>query len=498
MNNPSYLPNDPEQLKTAFLALRSENAELRLLVEYLQKKSFRRTSEAYVGMQPLFVADKVESSIPETEPAKSPRPKSEGDKKPVRKALPADMPRHAIQHVLSDGQLKCTCGGEMHQISSEVLEQLDIIPASVKVLRHERAKYACRSCESVIKTAPMPIQPIPKSLASPATLAHIAVAKYADHLPLYRQEELWERLGVSLDRGTMATWMIRCGELVRPIINLMRDDMVKDGVVHCDESTIRVLDKKPKDKKSSPVGQMWVLSRSGPGPQSHIFTYDPSRSGKVAAELLDGFKGVVVTDGFGGYRRLSKSGMTRAGCWAHVRRKFFEATEKEKDSALGGVAHKMLRQIQRLYRVERLITDADAERRLLVRQRISRRIVRRIESLLDEWIGRVPARGATGSGLGYLRSEWEALQVFLRDERVPIDNNRVENAIRPLALGRKNWLFAATSSGADASANIYSLIQTAVANGIEPQAYLAHVFSALPNAVTADDVAKLLPYPDQH
>jgi transposase len=243
---------------------------------------------------------------------------------------------------------------------------------------------------------------------------------------------------------------------------------------------------------------MWVLSRAGPGPRSHIFTYDPSRSGKVAANLLDGFKGVVVTDGFSGYHRLSSLGMTRAGCWTHARRKFFEATEKETDASRTGVAHMMLRQFNRLAAVERVIVESDSERRAVVRARISKKIVKRIESILDQWIGVVPPRTATGIALGYLRSEWEGLQVFLRDERVPIDNNRVENAIRPLALGRKNWLFAATTKGADASANLYSLIQTARANNIEPQAYLARVFAELPNAVTVDDVAKLLPYPTQH
>lgn len=478
----------------------SENAELRILVDYLQKQRFRKSSEAYTGMQSLFADGKVvESELPEAEPISPNKPRASNGGRPVRNILPSDMPREVIRHELPVDQRQCACcGGELHEIGVEASEQLDIVPATVAVLRHERVKYGCRGCETGVTTAPMPKQPIPKSLASPATLAHIAVAKYADHLPLYRQEELWDRLGVTLDRGTMASWMIRCGELVRPLINLMRDDMVKDGVVHIDESPIRVLDKKRHGKKSESDGYMWVLSRAGPGPHAHIFTYDPTRSGKVAADLLADFKGVAVTDGYSGYKSLGKQGITRSGCWAHVRRKFFEATEREEDQSRSSVAHQMLRQIQRLYRVERAIAALDAEQRLAIRRRISRRIMRRIEAVLNQWIGVVPSRTATGKALNYLHKEWEALQVFLREAPVPIDNNRVENAIRPMALGKKNWLFAATTAGADASGNIYSLIQTAIVNDLEPQAYLARVFAELPNAVTASDVAKLLPYPDKH
>ena len=315
----------------------------------------------------------------------------------------------------------------MHEIGEDVTEQLDIIPATVKVLRHARVKYGRRGCESWVTAASMPKQPIPKSFASPATLAHVAVANYADHLPLCRQEELWERLGVTLNRGTLASCMIRCGELVRPLINLMRDDMITDGVVHCDESTIQVLDKIERGKQSTSTGYMWVLSCAGPGPRSHIFTYDPARLGKVVANLMDGFQGVVVTDGLSGYHRLSSLGMTSAGCWTYARRKCFEATEKESDASRTGVAHKMLRQCNRLAAVEKIIAASDSKRRAEIRTRISKRIAKRVESILDRWIGVVPPRTETGIALNYLRSEWEGLQVFLRDERVPLDKNCVEN-----------------------------------------------------------------------
>jgi transposase len=215
----------------------------------------------------------------------------------------------------------------LHEIGVEVTEQIDIIPQKVQVLSHQRVKYGCRSCESKVVIADMPAQPIPKSMASASTLAHVAVAKYADHLPLYRQESMWSRLGIDLDRGTLAQWMVRVGKLVQPIINLMIEDIKDDGVVSIDETTVQVL--REKDKKATSPGYMWVMTRAGPGPSITVFEYDKSRSGRVAERLLDDFKGTIVTDGFDGYKRLAFTGITRAACWAHVRRKFFEAAEIE-------------------------------------------------------------------------------------------------------------------------------------------------------------------------
>jgi transposase len=484
-----------ETLRSELADREARIKELELLVDYLRKKPFRPSSEALHCMIPLF--DEAETSASETPKPSGPRIKvgshdrsSSGGRKP----LSEDLPREVVRHELAADERACTCcGGTLHEVGVEVTEQLDIIPQKMQVLRHERVKYGCRSCETGIKSAAMPSQPIPKSMASPSTLAHIAVSKYADHLPLYRQEAMWARLGVELDRGTLATWMVRAGSLVQPLVNLLLEDIKEDGVVCMDETTVQVLQE--KNKKPTSSGYMWVMSRAGPGPRAVIFEYDPSRSGRVADRLLDDFRGTVVTDGFKGYKHLAARGITRAGCWAHVRRKFVEAAEIEGKEATETVAKQAILLIGKLYEIERSGRDLDAAARQKLRQGDSRRITAEIESLLNANIARLPPKSPTGRALFYLRDEWQALQIYLHDGRVPIDNNRVENAIRPFALGRKNWMFSATPSGARASASLYTLIETAKANGLDPHAYMGTVFAKLPGAVTAKEVEALLPYP---
>lgn len=493
----AMITDDVEVLRAALAERNARIAELELLVKYLQKRPFRTSSESYEGMIPLF-NEAEEHLAQEDEKNRFRKAGVRGHirKIPVRKPLPPELDREIIRHELKEGECSCqACGSHLHEIGVEATEQLDIIPAKLRVLRHERVKYACRACEGGVITASMPKQAIPRSMATPGTLAYIAVSKYADHLPLYRQEAIWKRVGVDFDRTTMASWMIRLGSLVEPLLNLMREDILEHQVVHCDETPLQVLDREKKDtKKTIPKGYMWVLTRAGPGPASIVYEYDASRSGKVAARLFSGFTGTIVTDGFDGYKALSLKGITRAGCWAHARRKFREAMDIEAASVRTTVAHRMMALIRRFYFVEKFLTEVAEEDRRARRQETSSRIMARIEKLLDKSIGIVPPKSATGKALHYLAHEWDALQVFLKNGAVPIDNNRCENAIRPFTLGRKNWLFSATTAGAKASANLYSLIQTALANKLDPAAYLERVFTELPNAVTADDVARLLPY----
>jgi transposase len=490
---PVDIIKERDELKAAVVEYQARIKELEHLVDHLQKKPYRPSSESYDGMASLF--DEAESATKAEESA--PRKSKVGQHErrvPARRPLPEDLPREVIRHELPEGEQVCQCcGGALHEIGVEASEQLDIIPQKIQVLRHERVKYGCRECESGVVTTKMPPQPIPKSMASPSTLAYVAVAKYADHLPLYRQEAMWGRYGIQMDRGTLAAWMVKCGVMVQSLVNLLAEDALRDGVVHCDETTVQVL--REKGKKATAPGYMWVLSRAGPGPAAHVFEYDPSRSGRVAGRLLSGFRGTVVTDGFSGYTRLAQLGMTRAGCWAHVRRKFIEAAEIDGKNGKGTVATRALELIGRLYDVERKVAEKPADERHAARKAVSIPIVAELEHLADVESARVPPKSPTGKALAYLRGEWQALQVFLRDGRVPIDNNRVENSIRPFALGRKNWLFSATPAGARASANLYSLIETAKANGLDPHRYLKRVFTELPKAATADAVAALLPYP---
>jgi len=494
------LASEVTKLKTKLADKDAQIAELERLVDYLRRKPFKSPSDMYEGLVPLF--NESEETAASAKPSeKKSKVQSHERARPVRRPLPLNLPREFVRHELSQEAQICECGCRLHEIGAEKSEQLHIIPAKMTVRVHERVKYGCRGCEGKVITAPMPKQPIPKSMATPSTLAHIVISKYADALPLYRQEAIWERAGIDLDRGTMASWIIKLGDLVKPVLNLMREDMLREGVVHCDETTVKVIDQnrlKQKTKKSVTPGYMWVLSRAGPGPAAHIFEYDPSRAGGVVERLLSGFRGTVVTDGYDGYNRLQKLGITRAGCFAHVRRKFVEAIDIEGRETGASVAHRMMTLIRRLYRVERYIADKADDFKLTTRRRVSSKIMGVIEKTLDLNINRVPPKTPTGKALRYLANEWGTLQVFLANPRVPIDNNRVENAIRPFTLGRKNWLFSATTPGAHASAALYSLIETAKANGLEPQGYLERLFTNLPNATTLDQIEKLLPYPASH
>jgi transposase len=486
-------------LRAALKERDSRIKELEVLVDYLRRKPFKPSTEQLAAMVPLFDEAEKDGAAVAPGPVNSRRTKVTSHEReiPTRKALPVDLPREVVRHELPASERQCLCcGGALHEIGIDVTEQVDIIPQKIQVLRHERVKYGCRGCDTGVTTATMPPQPIPKSMASPRTLAHVAVAKYADHLPLYRQEAIWARLGVSLDRGTLASWMVRIGELLQPLVNLLLEDIKDAGVIGCDETTVQVL--REKGKKPTSPGYMWVLSRAGPGRKVTVFDYDPSRAGRVARRLLADFSGIVVTDGYDAYKRLPVPGLRRAGCWAHVRRKFVEAVDIEGKAYVDSVSQRAVRLIGELYDVERRAADLSVEGRLALRQHESIPTMAAVERLLDDEIGRVPPKSPTGRALSYMRNEWSALQIYLRDGRVPIDNNFVENAIRPFALGRKNWLFSASPAGARASANIYSLIETAKANGIDPYAHLVRALTEIPRATTADEIAALLPYPPLH
>jgi transposase len=425
-------------------------------------------------------------------------------KTPGRKPLPDHLPRTRVEHDIAESAKLCACGCRKTKIGEEVSEQLDIIPARIQVLQHVRFKYACRACEGTdddgptVMTAPMPPQPIPKSNASAGLLAYIATAKFCDGLPLYRLEKMFPRIGVVLLRATMAYWMIRCGDLIEPLIAKMHAAQMAHDIIQMDETTVQVL----KEKGRAPQSQsyMWVR-RGGPPDQPVIlFDYEPSRGGSVPARLLENFKGVLQTDGYEGYAAVSKrNDIFSVGCLAHARRKFDEALKAQKKKGRGGLAKQGFDFIQRLYRVEREARERnlDADGRKALRDEKARPIWNELRQWLDGALGQVPPKSLTGKALGYLDKQWPRLIRVLDDGRIEIDNNLCENAIRPFVLGRKAWLFADTPAGAEASARLYSLIETAKANGLEPYAYLARVFADLPAAIAAQDdeaIEKLLPW----
>ena len=420
-------------------------------------------------------------------------------KKGGRKPLPSVLPRTDIIHELPEADRMCPHDGNvLSVIGEEVSEQLDIIPATIRVLRHIRRKYAC-ACGQCVKVAPVPAQPIPKSLASPGLLAHIAVSKYQDALPLCRQEEILTRIGCDLPRATLASWMIKSGVLIQPLINLLRDKLLGYDILAMDETPVQVL--KEPGKSAQSQSYLWVQRGGPPETPIILFDYDPGRGQDVPLRLLQDFAGILQTDGYAGYSAAVRAyGLIHAGCLAHARRKFDETIKAQGKHKKKGLAEEGLTQIQKLYAVEKAARDMTAEDRHRYRDQHARPLWAALRTWLDTHRPQVPPQTALGKALAYLANEWDKLVVYLTDGRLPIDNNRTENAIRPFCIGKKNWLFSDSVAGVKASANLYSLIETAKAAGLEPYAYLRKIFTDLPRAQTIDDLEALLPTvirPDQ-
>lgn len=475
---------------------------LAILEEYVllfKSKHFTSSSEKAINQHELFneveltvvaedLSEKSEQQAIESLP-KSARP----GKKPGRKPLPADLPRIRIEHELSESEQHCPCGSELSIIGEATSEQLDIIPAKIQVLVHVRKKYACKQCEEGVKTAPLPKQPIPKSNAAPGLLAHIAVSKYQDALPLYRLEGILQRSGVEIPRNTLANWMMKSADLIQPLLKLMESTMLRYPVLHCDETTVQVLNEKNKSPTSK--SYMWVRVGGPPTQPVRVFHYADSRRGSVACELLEGYKGYLQTDDYAGYNAVTlNQGITQLGCWAHARRKFIEAQKASPKSKKTSKADMAVSLIAKLYAIEKNIKEQCAEDKHKTRQVQSVPQLQKIREWLDKTLHQTLPKGLLGKALSYLDKNWDKLTIYTEDGRLCIDNNPAENAIRPFVIGRKNWLFSASVKGASASAALYSLIETAKANKLEPYQYLKVIFAELPKVKGKKEMEALLPW----
>ena len=468
-------------------------------VRLQQQKRFGRSSEKSPDQQEMFneaeLVDAAEQLLSEQESGSTPAEKTAApvNKKPGRKPLPAGLPRIRIEHDVPDEEKCCPCGCQRTLIGEDTSEQLDIIPAKVQVIVNVRKKYACKACEGEIKTAALPPQPIPKSSASPGLLAHIAISKFQDALPLYRQEAILQRSGIELGRNTLASWMIKSGELIQPLINLLEDRLLSYPVMHCDETSVQVL--KEPGKEPTSQSYMWVRVGGPPTQPIRLFHYAGSRSGSVACDLMAGFKGYLQTDDYGGYNRVAAdNGITQLGCWAHARRKFIEAQKAGGTHKKAGKADMAISFIRKLYALEKHIAEQPPNEKYQARQEQAKPILEQLRAWLDKTLHSTLPKGLLGKALAYLDKNWDKLTVYLEDGRLNIDNNPAENAIRPFVVGRKNWLFSATVSGAKASANLYGLIETAKANNVELYSYLRYIFKELPRAQTVEQIEKLLPW----
>jgi transposase len=477
-----------------------QQKRITILEEYLRlerARLFGRSSEKHPGQGEIFNEAELEGNtgdtdadvveVTENEP---PKKKSGG-----RKALSKSLPREQLRISLTEAEKV----GAIDTFYTVVKEELDIQPAVVRVIEHLQEKAVfIEDGQRNIKSAALPKHPLPKCIASVGLLAYIIVAKYCDALPLYRLEKILARYGGEISRTSMASWMIRLSLQLQPLVNLMREHQLQYDYIHLDETRIQVL----KEPGFSATGDKWMwVSRGGPPDKtSIIFEYDPSRSKEVPLRLYETFKGYCQVDGYAGYNAICKpNDVTRVGCWDHARRKFTDAkkaasTKKHKKSDVVAKFDIALSKIGKLYAIERELKLLSAQEKHQQRQSRSIPALNDLKAWLDNNVGKVDKDSKTGKAIRYAINQWPTLTVYCEDGRLNIANIEVERAIRPFAQGRRAWLFADTPKGARASAVLYSLIESAKANNLDPYAYLLAVLKRLPYAETLEQVEKLLPW----
>ena len=425
-------------------------------------------------------------------------------KKRGRKPLPAHLPRIEVIHDLSDTEKMCACGHQMEHIGQDECEKLDYVPAKIQVERHIRYKYACKHCEGLeddgptVRIAPPPAQLIPKGIVTAALLAHVIVSKFADGLPLYRQQKIFARLGVELSRSTLSGWVVQACERCRLLVELLAQEIRSGPLINVDETTLQVL--KEPGRRNTSKSYMWLYRGGDPDKPVLVYQYAASRSGQVAEDFIGAYQGYVQSDAFAGYDRLEqKQGIRLLGCWAHARRKFVEVVKIKKKirshrKKPQSLADEALAFMGQLYQIERQAGDQEmtTDQIHALRQAESVPILEQFKAWLDQKAPLVPPKSLLGKAIGYSLDNWHRLIVYVEDGRLKPDNNAAENAIRPFVVGRKNWLFAGHPRGAEASAVFFSLIESAKAAGLEPSSYLKFVFEKLP-LVDQKDYTTLLP-----
>jgi transposase len=427
---------------------------------------------------------------------------SAADKK-KRRQLPPELPRHDIVHAPT-GVCKACGGTELRRVGESVTEVLEYIPGRFEVARHVRPAVSCRKCEAMMQ-APMPELPIPRGMAGASFLAHVATAKFCDHLPLYRQAEIYARGGVDVDRGQLAEWLGHVAWLLRPLGELIAGHVMAGCVIHADDTPVPVL---APGAGRTKTGRQWVYLRDerphgGTAPPAVLYRYTPDRKGEHCRAQLASFTGWLHADGYAGFGKLyevagaSASPLPLAGpprvaevaCWAHVRRGFFD----EAKGSGSPIAKEALDKIGALFDIERPIKGAPPEQRRTLRQRLAKPRLDELATWLDAQLQRVPGKSDLAGAIRYARSRWPALTAYVEHGQLEISNNAAENAIRPVALGRKNWLFAGSDSGGERAALFYTLIRTATLNSAEPEAYLRHVIARI-GAHPVNRLHDLLPW----
>ena len=511
MNN--TLPDDIEQLKALLIAQQAvivrlsgeitgyarEISSLRALVAKLQRMLFGRSSEKSREKIEKKIA-RAETRITElqnrlgeaqlqlTSMAGETAPKTSDS--PVRKALPATLPRD--RQVISPAETECpVCSGKLKPLGESISEQLDIINTAFRVIETVRPKLACSRCDCIVQ-APQPPKPIERSYASPALLARIIMAKFAEHLPLYRQSEIYARQGVELHRNTMGRWVDIMGEQLRPLYDELKHYVLMPGKVHADDTPVNVLE--PGQGKTR-TGRLWVYVRDDRNagstmPAAVWFAYSPDRKGIHPQNHLASYSGVFQAGAYGGYRVLYESGrITEAACMAHARRKIHDVHAR----APTYITTEALQRIGELYAIEAEVRGCSAEQRLAARKARAAPLMQSLYDWIQQQMKTLSRHSDTAKAFAYLLKQWDALNVYCSNGWVEIDNNIAENALRGVAVGRKNWMFAGSDSGGEHAAVLYSLIGTCRLNNVEPEKWLRYVIEHIQDW-PANRVRDLLPW----
>jgi transposase len=503
------LPEDTILLKQMLVDFQGHHdKETGILLEeisLLRAQLYGRKSEKFKpvdGPQPLPLFDMPEPTdgVDNTEEEETHVP-AHNRRKRGRKALPDNLPRVERVHDIDDADKICACGCELSRIGEEVSEQLDVIPAQVKVIRHIRPKYACKNCEGVeddgptVKIAPVAPQIIPKSIASPGLLSHILTAKFIDHTPFYRQEKQLIRLGVKVSRTSMCKWAMQVASACQPLLNLLQDEVLSSHFINIDETPLQVLQEPGRNPTTK--SYMWIFRRGDPTKPVLLYQYHPTRSGDVVRAFLRDFQGYVQTDGYVAYNFLDyEKDIHHIGCWAHARRGFMDVIKAQGKNRKIGAADEAMKYIKKLYGLERHArkNEFSVEEIYHMRQTESKPILEDFKKWLSKKSLQTPPKGLLGKAVSYTLNQWDRLIGYIEDGHLTPDNNLAENSIRPFVIGRRNWLFSGTPEGAEASALLYSLIETAKANKLEPYAYLRYIFDRLPTASSLEDYEALLPW----